>query len=394
MKHALLSASGSHRWLHCTPSARLTESYEDTTSTYAAEGTLAHELAELMLTYAFKLKGDTKAAYLSAMALITERELYSPEMFEYIKGFVDFVREEYAAVKALDPNAIINFEQRLDYSAYVPEGFGTGDVVIAGAGIVQIIDLKYGKGVRVDCVDNTQLMLYGLGALLWASMLWDVKEVRTTIYQPRMDNISTYELCADSLLEWAENELKPKAELAWDGAGDFVPGDHCRFCKAKPTCRALAEHNLKLQAYEYKKGPHMTNAEIADILKISDRLKNWAESIKAHALKTALDGAQYEGWKVVEGTSRRRYTDESAIKDALKAKRFRVRDICESKLLSIGKLEKVVGKSLLQELAGDFIDKPPGKPTLVPSDDPRKPFNDAVADFAHVDTDKYKEKNT
>lgn len=374
MKHALLSASGAKRWMECPPSARLEEPYPDSTSEYAKEGTAAHTYAELKLG---RIIGTVKNKEVKNFE--KNNEYYSKSMTDYIETYTDLVMEKHAEAQTRSKDAILMLEQRLDFSRWVPEGFGTGDTVIISDGILEVIDLKYGKGVQVEAQNNPQLRLYGLGAWNIFRYLYDIKKVRTTICQPRLDNISTEELEVKELLEWAETQVEPKAKLAWDGNGEFKAGEHCRFCRARSTCRARAEANTELAKYDFKPAPELTKEEIADILAKIDELTSWAKDVKDHALEQAeKHGVKWPGWKLVEGRSKRTYTDEDKIAETLKKKRYRIKDIYKPKqLIGITAMQKLLGKKKMQELIGDYIVKPAGKPTLVPEDDKRPELSTA-----------------
>lgn len=379
--HAKLSASSSHRWLNCTPSVELESQFENKTSTAAEEGTLAHELGELSLR--LQLSEITKRSYDSKVKkLIKDNELYSEDMPDYVEVYTDLCMEKVAASKSTTPDAIAIVEQRLDFSEWVPEGFGTGDFVIIADGTMEICDLKYGKGVPVSAVGNTQMRLYALGAITQFSFLYDIHKVKMTIIQPRLDSISTDELTVEELMIWANEYVKPRAELAIKGEGELCAGEHCKFCKAQAICRAKADYNMKLAEYEFAEGKLLGMEEIADILNRIDDLVNWATKVKDYALEQALSGVSYPGFKVVEGRSNRRYTDTEAIADILRNNNFNDPVIFKpSELITLTNMEKLVGKKKLTELIGDYIEKPQGKPTLVPEDDKRPVFNSAAEDF-------------
>ena len=324
--HAILSASSAHRWLNCNPSARLEQEFEDRETEAAAEGTAAHALAEHKLRRALKLQSKKPVSPYDC-----------EEMDIHTDGYVQFVLETLAEAKNTCPDPIIRIEQRLDFSCYVPDGFGTGDCVIIADDTMHIIDLKYGQGVLVDADHNPQMMLYALGALQIYDSLYDIKTVAMTIYQPRRENISTWTIPAAELKAWAENELKPKAKLAFDGGGDYHAGPWCIFCKAAVKCRERAEEKLRLAQYEFKKPPLLTDAEIEEILGKLDDLTRWANEVAAYAQDEALKGKQWCGWKVVEGRSNRKYTDEEAVITAAKAAGFS--DIFKQSLLPITDME-------------------------------------------------------
>jgi len=386
--HALLSPSGAERWMACTPSARLEEQFPTSTSSYAEEGTAAHELADLINRYNFKkITGLTKPKFTKAWEELKKGPFYNAEMQQHVEAFCNYVYEEFNATKAKCKDAVIAFEERLDFSEYVPEGYGTGDVVIIADGDLTVIDFKYGKGVTVSAEENKQMMLYALGAMLQYSFLYDIKNVRMIIHQPRLDNISDWSISADALTGWAETELKEKAALAFDGAGKYCPGDHCRFCRAKATCRARAEENIKLAKYDFVPADTLSIEEIADILKIGEKLVNWFGDISEHALLEAVDGTQYPGWKLVEGRSNRKIVDENSVIDALRELNYLGDEIFNTKLKGIGDLEKLMGKEPFNEALGQYVIKPQGKPVLVLESDKRPALNSAeaaAADFENV----------
>lgn len=381
IKHALLSASSAHRWLNCTPSARLTEHIEDTQSVYAAEGNLAHDLAELELK--FQLKLITKNTYNKELKKIKANELYSEEMPDEVEKYTDFVFERLTEAQSHTADALIFLEQRLDFSKWVPEGFGTGDCIIIADGTMEVIDLKYGKGVEVSAENNPQMMLYALGALEEYGFIYDINSVRMTIAQPRLNNFSTWEISVNNLLAWAEGELKEKAQAAWEGAGEFVAGDWCMFCKVKATCKARAEAILAISEQYQEQDPRLlTIEEIAEILHKAEEIQSWAKDIQGYALEQARDyGVKFPGWKLVEGRSNRKYTDEDEVATVLINEGFTEEEIYIKKLKSITDMEKTLGKKRFNTLLKDFIIKPPGKPTLVVESDKRPEINSVEAEF-------------
>ncbi|MCW6662788.1 DUF2800 domain-containing protein [Aerococcaceae bacterium NML190073] len=364
-KHAVLSASGSHRWLNCSPSARLELEFENTSSEAAKEGTAAHALCEHKLKKALKKRSRRPTS-----------EYDSDEMEECTDGYVEFVMEQYEAAKQTCQDPIILIEQHLDFSCYVPDGFGTGDC---------IIDFKYGLGVLVDAVENPQMMLYALGALELYDALYDIKEVSVSIFQPRRENVSTWTIPTAQLRDWAENTLKPKAVLAYNGEGAYVPGEWCTFCRASARCRARAEEKLKLAQSEFRLPPLLTDAEIEEILAIIPDLTKWANEITAYATDAAVNhGKEWDGFKVVEGRSVRKYRDEAKVAEA--AKEHGYTDIYRQSLIPMTEMQKLMGKSKFEEILGDLIYKPPGKPTLVPASDKRPAMNvsNAINDFNEI----------
>ena len=364
-KHALLGASSSARWLVCTPSARLEAMFPDEQSPYAAEGTIAHDLAESILRH--KLEGK-KAPKLDD---------YSTEMIEAVNRYVDICEEKVNESRARSSDAEAMIEARLDFSRWVPDGFGTGDMVIVADGILEVIDLKYGKGVPVSAIENTQMRLYALGAYDINEFLYDIKSVRMTIVQPRLDSISTDEMALEELLDWGE-EIKPIAQRAFRGEGECTPCDYCNFCKARHTCRALAD--TCLTAF-YKDGGKLnqllTDSEVSDILAMKDLITKWIKGVYDFAYEKALSGEkQWPGYKLVEGTSRRTITDPEAAAKTLLDNGYKEEDIFKPRELEgITNLQKVLGKKGVTEYLEEFIDKPEGKPTLVPYSDKRPAIN-------------------
>lgn len=381
--HARLSASGAHRWMNCTPSVRLEEQFPDKGSEFAAEGTLAHSMAEVMIRY--NNSEITKKTFTTRMNKIRKEELYDKSMEEYIGDYAHTVWEIFNEVKASCPDAQLLAEQRLDFSDYVPDGFGTGDVVIIADDMVQVIDLKYGKGVGVSAVENPQLRLYGIGAYLEYGALYDIQRVRTTIIQPRLENVSTEELTVDELLKWAEEEVRPKAELAMNGEGEFQTGEHCRFCKARAVCRARADYNQELAMLDFKKPELLEEWEIGEVLQRAEELSSWVKDITEYAFDQALNyGVKYEGWKLVEGRSNRKYASEDMVYAILNNAGYGEHEILKApQLIGITDMTKLLGKKKFEELLSGQIIKPEGKPVLVPESDKRPELN--TADSARKD---------
>ncbi|MEC1374984.1 DUF2800 domain-containing protein [Heyndrickxia oleronia] len=361
--HAVLSASGSHRWLNCLPSARLELEFENNESNAAAEGTAAHALCE------HKLK---KALHMRSKRPVSSYN--TDEMEEHSDAYVEFVMEQFELAKQSCTDPLILIEQRLDFSCYVPQGFGTGDCIIIGDKKLHIIDFKYGMGVLVDAVGNPQMKLYALGALEIYDSLYDIEEVSMTVFQPRRENVSTWTMPVNELNDWAENELRPKAKKAYEGEGDYLPGEWCTFCRAAVKCRARAEEKLKLAQMEFKLPPLLTDSEIEEVLsKLSD-LTKWANEIMAYATEAAVNhGKEWYGFKVVEGRSVRKYKDEEAVAEAAKANGYK--DIYRHSLITLTEMQKLMGKKKFEEILGGLIHKPLGKPTLVPLSDKRPAMN-------------------
>lgn len=380
--HALLSASASNRWLNCPPSARMTEKIPDTTSVYAQEGTLAHSLGELELQY--QLKDITKRTYNKEFKKIKNDELYSEEMPDEVEKYTNYVMERLAEAKSHTPDATILLEQKLDFSRYVPEGFGTGDCIIISDGTVEIIDLKYGKGIEVLAKDNSQMKLYALGALEEYGFIYDINSVRMTIAQPRLNNFSSCELSVTDLEKWADEILTPKAKEAWEGKGETKAGDWCKWCKIRTVCKARAEFMKKIaKEYEMLDANMLSIKEIAEALKLADQIQSWVKDIQDFALEQARDqGVKFPGWKLVEGRSNRKYSDEGFVHEALINAGYKEEQILkEPQLLGITAMEKAIGKKKFKDLLDGLVIKPPGKPTLVVESDKRPELNSVETDF-------------
>ncbi|MCO8291290.1 DUF2800 domain-containing protein [Tetragenococcus halophilus] len=381
--HALLSASSAQRWLVCPPIARVEEPFEDKGSNFAAEGTAAHTLAELKLSERFgKMKKVTVKAQMKRFK--ETNEFYDAAMEDYVSDYCDLVEERVNAYK----NAAIELEQKFDLDRWVPKGFGTSDVVICADNTIEIIDLKYGKGVPVDAYQNPQLMLYALGAVDKFDLIYEFENVRMTIIQPRLDNLSTFEISKDELLYWADNYVAPRAVEAFEGKGEWtITDDVVKFSKVRAQLRPRAEKNLALvDKYDLKEAPLLNNEEIAKILERASEIKKWIEHVETYALQKARDeGEEFPGWKVVSGRSNRKIQDEGGLLMMLEAEGYDDEDLLKpQQLQSITNLEKVVGKKAFHELANDFIVKPDGRPVLVPDTDKRPALNsvdDAVSDF-------------
>lgn len=374
-QHALLSASSSERWLNCPPSAQLCAAYDDVGSSYAAEGTDAHALCEYKLRSALGIKGKDPTENLA---------YYNAEMEDCASGYASYIVELVENAKRICADPVVLIEQHLDFSKYVEGGFGTGDCVVIADGTLHIVDYKHGLGVLVEAEDNPQMKLYALGALELFDGIYDIDTVCMTIYQPRRDNISAHTVSKESLYQWADETLKPTAELAYAGEGEFSCGEWCRFCKAKNECRKRAEHNLALAQYDFKLPPLLEDDEIESILSRIDGLVSWASDIKEYALQTALGGKQWRGWKLVEGRSNRRYINESAVAETVSTAGH---DPYEHKVMGITAMEKTLGKAKFAELLGGLIEKPAGKPVLVPVSDKRQPITMTSA------KDDFKEEN-
>ena len=357
--HALLSASSSHRWLNCNPSARLEREFADRETTAAAEGTAAHALAEHKLKRRLKLRSERPVSPFD-----------TEEMEICTDDYADFVMEQVTKERRRDPDTQVFIEQRLDFSCYVPEGFGTGDCLIVSRGRIHIIDLKYGQGLLVDSEENPQMMLYALAALNQYEEQYQIKKVKLTIFQPRRDNVSTWETTVAKLKKWATKDLVPKAQKAFRGEGEYCPGEWCIFCKAAVKCRARADDKLRLAQSEFKMPPLLTDAEIESVLAKLPDIKKWADEIQEYALAKALAGKEWTGFKLVEGRSVRKFTDERAVVEAANDAGYH--DIYKQSLISITEMEKLMGKVEFSKVLGALVTKPQGKPTLVPDTDKRQ----------------------
>ena len=361
-KHALLSASSSHRWLNCPPSARLCEGYEDKGSEYAQEGTDAHSLCEHKLKLALGMETTDPTENLS---------FYNEEMEQCACDYAAYVLELVEEAKKICKDPVVLIEQRLDFSRFVEKGFGTGDCAIIADGTLTSWIISTAKAWSV-AEENPQMMLYALGALELFDGIYDIDMVRMVIFQPRRENVSVCVMAKDDLLQWAYNDLMAKAKLAYEGGGEFACGDWCRFCKAKAACRKRAEYNLELAKYDFAMPDTLEDAEIAAILEKADELAAWAADVKEFALQQALGGVKYAGFKVVEGRSNRKYTDEDAVADTVKKAGY---DPYEPKLLGITAMEKLLGKKQFAKLLSGLVEKPQGKPALVPESDKRQEMN-------------------
>lgn len=365
--HALLSASGAHRWLNCTPSARLEAQFPDTTSEAAKEGTLAHEIAEVKVRNYFQTLDYGKTWLNKELAKLKKRKLYAPEMDGYTNDYVDYCR---AAALDWENLPYIDVEKKLDLSGYVPEGFGTADLILIGGNKLRIIDLKYGKGVPVSAERNPQLMLYALGAYDAYSMLYDIQEVELSIFQPRIDNTSSWTVSINELMAFGET-VKAKAAIAIKGEGEQTPGDWCRFCRARAQCRARAEKNVELAFKSHDAPELMTLDEIGGYLERGEDVARWLKDLQEYALSQCLAGHEVAGWKAVEGRGSRDWTDQEEAFKRLEEHGIDEAMLYERKPLSLAQTEKLVGKKDFADTVGDLVVKKPGKPTLVPETDKR-----------------------
>ena len=373
-KHAHLAASASERWLHCPPSAKLCAQEEDQGSEYARQGSDAHELCQYLLEKALGRQVSDPTENLT---------YYDQEMQEAAEGYASFVMEQVTEAKTRCPDPLICVEQTVDFSKWVPHGFGTADALIVADDLLYITDFKYGVGCLVsasgeDGTGNSQLKCYALGALDTFGDLYDIKRVRLSIYQPRRDSVDTFELTKAELLQWADDVLAPIAQLAYSGEGEFEAGDHCQFCRVKATCRKRAEYAMELAKYEFAEAPTLDESEIAAILPQIDTLVSWADDIKKYALNQALAGVRFPGYKLVEGRSNRKYADEAAVAKVVSEAGY---DPYEQKLAGITEMTRRLGKKRFEELLNGLLIKPEGKPVLVPKSDDRVELNTAQNDF-------------
>ena len=372
-KHALLSASGAHRWLECTPSAQLELQFPQSTSEYAEEGTAAHELCELTARY--WLGEISEAEYENQRDELAKGKYYNAEMQECANDYAKFVAEKTAAARETCEDAFTALEVRVDFSKYVKDGFGTGDCIIVSDNVLEIIDFKYGKGVRVEAAGNPQMKLYALGAYLEYNTLFDIDSVRMTIFQPRLSGVqSSDEITVKELLEWAEKYVKPRAKLAYKGEGEFAPSEEVRkFCRAKAQCKARADKNLKL----FDEAPDillLTPEDAGKILEQAGDIQSWLADLESLVSSTLLAGQPVEGWKMVEGRSNRRFADELKVVAAMKSAGYDESLLYERKLITLTQMEKDFGKKAVAETLGELIVKPQGKPTLAPAKDKRPEF--------------------
>lgn len=380
MAHAILSASGSHRWLECTPSAQLERTFPDEKSVFAAEGTLGHELGEVRLRHYLGEIDDAE----QRLAQLREHELYSAELEEAVDVYVEHAVAEIENART-EGHTFAWVEQRLDFSDWVPEGFGTGDLVVINGRTARVVDAKFGRGKHVRAQNNTQLSLYGLGLVAGYGMLHDFDTVRLVISQPRVSREPlSWEITREELVQWGQ-AIRPRAELAWAGEGDFVPGDHCGFCRARHQCSARAQHHLQMAKLDFRSPALLSHDELAHVLSQAKALADWAGDVESWALDQAVNhGRQIPGWKLVEGKSNRVITNVDEVARALSA--AGVSDIYEPPALkTLTRLEKLVGTKRFGELAGHLVHKPAGKPVLVPATDPRTELSSAasaVADFS------------
>lgn len=391
--HAVLSASGAERWMNCTPSARMEEELPEETSDYAEEGTLAHEISQTLLLH--RAGKRTKADHNKIMKGLIDNKHYYLGMIDDVEPYVNLILEQIST----DKNSSLYVEEKLDLTEYIPEGYGTNDASVIANGILHVTDLKFGKGIRVSAEDNSQLKLYGLGALLRFEMIYDIHTVRLTIVQPRLDAVSVWDISTEDLMTWAEKHVKTAAATAWAGKGDHKTGDWCKFCKAKVFCPALKKEALALaqedfaekinkeetynrnltKATGFKKSVYSDafDAEILNVYKLADRVSDYLNAVKDHVYKKALGGKKWKGYKLVAGKSNRVITDEDKAINILREAGFDFNQLTNTNIKGIGDLEKTVGKKELPNILGKLLIKPAGKPALVEESDSRQEINSA-----------------
>ena len=379
--HALLSPSAAHRWINCTAAPRLEADVEDKGSEFAAEGTLAHAYCAQKLKAFLGLPTEGEA---KEIAELNDR-YHTGEMDEYTDTYKTIVLEKYNAARAKTKDALLLIETRLDFSEYVPDAFGTADAIIIADGTMEVIDFKYGKGVKVSAEDNPQMKIYALGAYEKFSFEYKIDRVRMTIIQPRIENFSEWELSVSELMAWTDSVLTPKAQQAYKGDGPQVPGDWCQFCKVKSNCRALTQKCI--EAAKNHPDPKLISPDelAADVLPMLATVKTWLAGVEDYALQQALSGVQLAGWKVVEGRSVRKITDQDGAALALNKAGYKTTEIYKpQELRTITDLEKLTGKKQFAAICGDFIEKPQGKPTLAPESDKRPAIDPLADDFKDV----------
>lgn len=374
--HADLGPSKAKQWLTCTPSVRLEKQFPNIESEYAAEGSLAHSLGELYVKIA--LGRGTPVERITALHEIESHILYKPEMKRFMGEYRDYVMEQYSAALKQDPKALIFIERKLQLDHLVPGSFGTGDIIIVWTGHVHLIDYKHGKGVLVEAEENPQLKLYACGALREFAAQYKIEHVYVTIYQPRLQNIDKWQTTSRELMAWAHDTVIPAAKKAWEGAGEFVAGDHCKFCNAKPACRKIAEYNLEIAQDEFGDIEILTAEEISNILIKASIFTSWIEAVKTYALKEAAAGRKsWPGLKLVAGKSRREYNNpEGLAKVLLDDMMFTEEEIYKKKeLIGITEMQALVGLNNIEAHLKEFVIKNPGGPTFAPVNDKRPVFS-------------------
>lgn len=376
-KHAKLSPSKASQWMTCTPSACLEQEFPNTSSSYADEGTLAHAVGECILR---QLAGFiTSAEAETIMAVHMNSQYYNKELHDYAEGYAYYVWNQCKPGKTE-----LFIETRLEMTEWIEDGFGTADALVIGDRVLIFNDYKHGKGVPVYAPENKQLMIYALGAYTMFKEIFEIDAIQMNIYQPRIDNVSGWEISVADLLVWAEAELKPKAALAYAGEGEFAPGKACTFCRAKSTCRALHDYNMQLATLEFRNPDLLTDEEVALVLQRSDMFSKWIDAVAGYALATAVSGEkQWPNFKVVQGRSNRKYSSEVIVSTKLEAAGYK--DIWKPlALLPLGEMEKKLTKPVFAQIVEPLLIKPAGSPTLVPLTDKREVYSASASEFQVV----------
>jgi hypothetical protein len=370
-EHALLSASTAHRWVKCTKAPRLEETLPETRSEYADKGLLAHAIAELRLRKQYTDPMGQKA-FNEKLDELRKDPLFSAEMMGHVDTYFDYIAN---LVYSFPSQPYVAIEKRLDYSEYAPEGFGTGDCIIISGTDLYVIDFKYGEGVPVSAYNNPQMKLYALGAYSESSFLFNIEKVTMVIVQPRIENISESTISIDELLAWGES-TKPIAQKAYNGEGEFVIGEHCRFCRAEALCRARAEFNTSI---EQRPIELLSDEEAGQLLARAQDLKAWVADLEEYVFSAILGGKDIPGWKVVEGRSTRQFTNVDDAFNVLKQNGIDEAMLYERKPITLTNVEKLLGKAKFNELLKEYVTKSEGKPTLVPESDKREPLKRPTA---------------
>ncbi len=382
--HSLLSSSGSDRWMHCTPSARKEEHLESEESDYAKEGTLAHELSEIELLKYFKLITDEE--YNIRLKVIEAHRLYNDEMPEFVAEYVDYCIQQYHYYKSVSDDVQIFIEDKIDLTEFIPDGGGTNDFVILTDYFIEVIDLKYGRGVAVSAINNTQLRLYGVGSVFRHKLNYHMKEIKMTIVQPRIGNISSDEISVEELEHWAYTEVTEKAKMAYAGEGELNPGSWCKWCKFKPKCRAVYEQNIKLAKLEFQDPDEITEDEIRKIFEKREEIISWIDSINSHVMSKLMRKEPFGDYKLVKGRSTRKIVNPEKVIEILDKEYDESLYMTAPKLLGITAIEKLVGKKNIDSKIGQFIEKTDSKPTIALLSDSRADFFDSAADVFDDET--------